>query len=494
MSAVTRSAVPDRSMLPPDHPILPPAVGRLVRNPAWWMFAVLVILGVWQLAAAFGDDVMRYPRAALLAMVLFALHGAFLIWLLRRIDYLEPEPPALLAAALAWGGLVATSNALRANTAADSILVKLFPPAFVRAWGAAIEGPTNEEILKSLGIVTVILLARRHLNSVMDGVIYGAFVGLGFQEVENVVYALHNAAADNSDTVAPAWRMFLIRGLIGGLWSHAVYSAIAGAGIAYAVLRRDRPTAVRAMVVSIAFAIAWSAHFLWNSPLLTNVLGTADGRLGLLISLLVKGTLVLTALLVIIGVARRHEYRDFARHLSRMDDPTLASPAEIRALRTGRARRTARWNAYVIGGWSAQRATKHIQRHQADLAALMDRVETDPDSAVREHRALATSLHGLRTDRTALGLAVNETAHVAAVDTEPARRTVAGWLSVAAGLASVAFPPAVLLPIGLLTWEVRRARIARRTADPRLLTGLILGVALCGVWLIVWATTAAHIT
>jgi RsiW-degrading membrane proteinase PrsW (M82 family) len=473
----------------PDGPIAPAMLRRLARTPAWWLFAVLITIGVIELGWAFGDSAARYPIAIGAAVALFALHGAFLIWVLRRLDYLEPEPVSLLAAALAWGGLVATSSAIRANAAAESILTKLLAPAFVRAWGAAIEGPTNEEILKSLGIVALLLLARRDVNSVMDGVIYGAFIGIGFQEVENIAYSLNAAAAADVDSAGPVWQMFLIRGLLGGAWSHAVYTAIVGAGIAYAVLRRDRPLALRAAAVVAAFATAWAGHFLWNSPLLTTTLGAVGSGPGLVVTMVVKGGLVLGTLLVVIGFARRSEYRTLASHLYRLDDPGLASGPEIRALRTGRSRRTARWNAYVLGGLPAGRAMKHIQRNQADIAARLARVQQDPGYAITAHSALGQSLSGVRRQKAAL-----VTRGVYDVDAYPARSTMSGWLSVVGGLATVLFPPAIAVPAGLFAWRVRRSRARHRTADPRLLTGLLIGLTLLAVWLIIRASSAAQIT
>jgi hypothetical protein len=115
-------------------PTPPPApIHRAWREPARWPVAGLITFGLVEVFVIFGPGVIRRPAPMLFAAVLFGLHGAFLIWVLRRLDYLEPI--ALLAPALAWGGIVATSNAVRANVAADSILTKLYPSTFVQRWG-----------------------------------------------------------------------------------------------------------------------------------------------------------------------------------------------------------------------------------------------------------------------------------------------------------------------------------------------------------------------
>ncbi len=461
----------------PDQPISPPGVRRVLADPAWWMFAVLIVFGAVVLTLAFGSAAVRYPVPLIAGVVLFGLHGAVLIWVLHTLDYLEPEPVSMLAAALAWGGLVATAAALRANTAGEDILTRLFPPAFVRVWGAAIEGPTNEEILKSLGIVALLLLGRRHLNSVMDGVIYGAFVGLGFQEVENLTYTLNVAASQDSNTIGPAWQMFIVRGLLAGLWSHTVYSAIIGAGIAYAVLRQDRPVAIRIAVVAVAFAAGWAAHFFWNSPLLTDPLSRISGNFGSLLSMFVKGFLVLGTLVVITHFARRTEYRALSGRLTAVANPVLATPAEIAALRTGRTRRIARWNSFVRGGRRAQRATRKLQRYQADVSvALAENRPPPPELA---------ALYATRQRLTAAG--------VVEADAVRAPRTWTGRLSMVVAVATALLPFLVVIPFGLAAWQVGVARRQRRTVDPRLLSAATLSLVLAVLWVLTVIANAAHV-
>lgn len=474
MSAYVPTAYPDQPISPPG---LRSGLRRVLSDPAWWMFAILIIFGTTVLVEAFGSAAVRYPVPLIAGIVLFGLHGAFLIWILHSLDYLEPEPISMLAAALAWGGLVATGSALRANTAGEDILTRLFPPAFVRVWGAAIEGPTNEEILKSLGIVALLLVGRRHLNSVMDGVIYGAFVGLGFQEVENLTYTLNVAASQDSNTIGPAWQMFIVRGLLAGLWSHAVYSALVGAAIAYAVLRTDRPTVVRVAVVVVGFAAAWSAHFFWNSPLLTDPLAQIGGDVGSIVSLLVKGGLVLGTLLVIIHFARRTEYRLLSGRLMAVANPYLATPLEIKALRTGGTRRTARWNSFVRGGRRAHRETRHLQRFQADISvALAANLPPPPE---------LTALYATRERLRMAG--------VTEADGVPGRKTWTGRLSIMFALATVVLPYLVVIPLGLFAWGVVAARRQHRTADRRLLTAAIMAVAFAVIWLVVVVVNATHI-
>ena len=63
-------------------------------------------------------------------------------------------------------------------------------PAAASTWGPAVTGAAVEELVKVAGVVAIALLAPRQINSVVDGFVYGALVGLGFQVVENIVFAL----------------------------------------------------------------------------------------------------------------------------------------------------------------------------------------------------------------------------------------------------------------------------------------------------------------
>ena len=158
------------------------------------------------------------------------------------IDYLQREPGLPRLVALAWGGLVATSAAIAGGAAAANLIAKLGSPTFAAEWGPALGAATVEEMLKALGVVAIVLVAAAGLRSVVDGFVYGALVGLGFQVVENVDLRGQRgrAVAEGTDRVGPVVATFLLRGVLGGLWSHALFTAIAGAGIAYAVVNRHR--------------------------------------------------------------------------------------------------------------------------------------------------------------------------------------------------------------------------------------------------------------
>ena len=57
-----------------------------------------------------------------------------------------------------------------------------------------------EELSKGLAIFGMVVFLRREFDGVLDGIIYGVFVGIGFAATENVIYYLKNyqSLADSS--------------------------------------------------------------------------------------------------------------------------------------------------------------------------------------------------------------------------------------------------------------------------------------------------------
>jgi protease PrsW len=344
-----------------------------LRLPAFWVLVVALAIGLWRMSMLVSAAFVRFPVATMVAAALFILYAVPFVIVARSIDFFEPEPALLVGAAVGWGAVVATMTAISGNTAARAIVAKLVSPAFATAWGPAIIGPTLEEVLKTLGVVVIVLVARRQVNSVADGAVYGAFVGLGFQCVENFVDACNAVAlAGRGDSAQPVIVTFLLRGFLAGLWSHTLFSALAGAGVAYFVVHRHNQPFARRLGVAVAgVAGAWLFHFVWNSPWFAN--GFGYGGLGVLAGLIVKGApaLVLIALLVRSASGREADF--YVGTLLTLGDPRIISTREVAALRTGRRRVAARRYAYARSGRVGKKGVRDLQRAQAALALDLSR-------------------------------------------------------------------------------------------------------------------------
>jgi RsiW-degrading membrane proteinase PrsW (M82 family) len=322
------------------------------------------------------------------AVVLFAGYAIPFIAIVRSLDFFEREPPLLLLAALGWGALVATSAAVRGDSAVHDLLAKLVSPGFAASWGPAVAAPTVEEPVKILGVVLIVLVARAQVNSVLDGFVYGAFVGLGFQVVEDIVYALTAVAlAGHGDSPAPVIGTFLLRGFLGGLWSHTLFSALAGGGIAYAALHHDRPAWRRVGAAAGALAGAWLLHFSWNSPLLAD--GFGYGGVDVLAALLIKGAPALLLVALLIRAAGRREAGYYLDQLA--GDARVATPRELAALGSARTRAAARRYALQRCGRPGRRAVHRLQRAQAQLALEVSR----GGARATRYRAAALAERGL---------------------------------------------------------------------------------------------------
>lgn len=378
--------VPPRSArTAPVHPTPAWAVARKsLLLPAFWLVALLMAVGAARTVLLIRHAVAEFPVATITALALFAVYAVPFWLFVAALDYLEREPPLLLATAFGWGGLVATTISAPGSTAIQNMLAKAYSPGFAAAWGSAIAGPTVEEVVKTLGIVAIVLVARAQINSVLDGVIYGSLVGLGFQVVEDVVYAVNAvAAAGRGDDVGPVVATFFVRGFLAGLWSHTLFSALAGAGVASVLVRTDRTVRFRIGVAVACFLGAWACHFVWNSPLLAVEVG--DNGYALIAVLLAKGIPPMLAILLLVRTARHREADYYTQQLAALDDLAIATPAELRVLSMGHMRANARRYAYARVGVLGRRAVRRLQRAQARLALELSRAPATHESAAVSH-------------------------------------------------------------------------------------------------------------
>ncbi|MDP9798337.1 RsiW-degrading membrane proteinase PrsW (M82 family) [Catenuloplanes nepalensis] len=360
--------------------VLPTPEGALSRGallmPAFWVLALLLAVGAVRMAVFLRESVTIYPVATVVAVVLFALYAVPFWIFVGGLDFLEREPPTLLATAFAWGALVATSVAIPGAGALHNVLAKLVSPEFAADWGAAIAGPTVEETVKVLGVFAIVLVAAAQVNSPLDGAVYGAMVGLGFQVAEDVVFAVNAVAVEGQgDRVSPVVITFFLRGFLAGLWSHTLFGALAGVGVGYLVVRTDRRLTRRAGIALLAFAGSWACHFLWNTPILLD--GPVEGALGVLLILVIKGIPPLLLIAYVVRAAHGREADYYVSLLADLGDPEIATEAELRALGSGTRRAAARGYAFGRAGIRGRRVVRRLQQAQAHLAVSLSRANGD---------------------------------------------------------------------------------------------------------------------
>ncbi|WP_307833960.1 PrsW family intramembrane metalloprotease, partial [Actinoplanes regularis] len=366
----------------------------LTRLPAFWVVLVLLAAGAVRMSQILAKFLQTYPIATITALGLFGLLAVPFWFFVQELDFLEREPAALLVVAFAWGGLVATSVSIPGSTALENLIAKLGSPGLAAEWGAALAGPTVEEIAKTLGVVAIVVIARSQVNSVLDGVVYGSLVGLGFQIVEDIVFAIGAVAlAGQGDDVRPVVTTFLVRGFLAGVWSHTLFGALAGAGIGYLVVSVDRSWWRRIAMAALALFGAWASHVLWNSPLFRDGLG--NGAVALLAVLVFKGLPPLLLILYLVRRAHDREAEYYVARLAGLDDPEVITEGEMRALGSGSRRAAARRHAADQAGNKARATVRRLQRAQARLAVELSRAPEHAEQhhcEVREHRATLKAL------------------------------------------------------------------------------------------------------
>jgi protease PrsW len=368
--------------------------GTLMRMPAFWIVLGVLAVGTVRMSQIAGRFFTAYPLATATSVALFALLAVPFWFFVTELDFLEREPTALLVLAFAWGGLVATSVSIPGSAALEDLVAKLGSPHLAADWGAALAGPTVEEIAKTLGVVAIMLIARAQINSVLDGIVYGAMVGLGFQIVEDVVFSLAAVSlAGQGDQVQPVVATFLLRGFLSGIWSHTLFGALSGAGLGYLVVHHDRGRTHRVGVALLGVFGAWASHVLWNSPIFSDGLG--NGLLGLFAVLLLKGLPPLVLVLLIVRRVHDKEADYYVGQLAALGNAELITDGELAVLGSGARRAAARRHARARAGTPAQAAVRRLQRAQARLAVELSRESVSADHPCAEIRRQREVLVGL---------------------------------------------------------------------------------------------------
>ncbi|WP_250037809.1 PrsW family intramembrane metalloprotease [Paractinoplanes maris] len=233
-------------------------------NPAFWVYVIGVGAGAIGMIKYFGPGLGGTYRLAVTSGIVF--FGIYLIpWLLflRRQNRYTAQPGKLLATGFVWGAVAATFwIALPANTALLEIWTKLLGPAGANTWGAGFSAPIDEEWSKGLGLILLIALAPRLVRSAYDGFIIGAFIGLGFQVSEDILYAYNNATASfGVGQLESSLFILALRGFV-GITSHALFSAVFCAGVMWILGRAPGERRVgRGILACLA---AMFLHFAWD--------------------------------------------------------------------------------------------------------------------------------------------------------------------------------------------------------------------------------------
>lgn len=195
------------------------------------------------------DNVLLYSVIA--AVIPVILYVGLIYW----VDRYEKEPWWLLSAAFLWGAIPGALLAVFFNSLLSLPFYAFFSESAADLASGGLVAPVVEEIAKALVLFLILVVQRHELDSPLDGIIYGAMVGMGFAMVENVLYYV-SAFGENGAT---GWNTIVVmRGVIFGL-NHALYTALTGLGIALARTSRNPWVRIGAPFLGLAAAIALHA-------------------------------------------------------------------------------------------------------------------------------------------------------------------------------------------------------------------------------------------
>lgn len=174
------------------------------------------------------------------------------------IDRNEKEPWRMLLVSFLWGAIISATIAGLLNGIARSRLGVSFSVA-----------PFTEELTKGAVLFLIFRYASEEFDDALDGIIYGALVGIGFAMTENAAYFMSKSPSPEIVEQMRTFQFFL-RVVLKGLAGHATYTAITGLGLGLSRGRSRRW--LKIMLPMLGLAIAVLAHALWNSGTVRNML------------------------------------------------------------------------------------------------------------------------------------------------------------------------------------------------------------------------------
>jgi RsiW-degrading membrane proteinase PrsW (M82 family) len=303
---------------------------------------------------------------ALFAAVLpVPLYASLILWLDRH----EKEPPALLLAAFFWGAVVATLISLVLNSGAGMIIRAILGPEWASAIGASVVAPIVEETAKGVALVLLFLLARNEFNNVVDGIVYGGLIGLGFAMTENVLYF---GRAHAQGGLAGVGVLFFMRVILGGL-NHSLYTGMTGAGLGYS--REAQGTIMKLAAPIAGFVGAILLHALWNgSATLLGFAGLRNVSPVVQLFVIIPGMALVLALpglvtLVLLAMGGwKREVRVIQDHLKDEVEGGTVSVAELKILGSARTRLSLLRGALSKAGPQGWMMLRRLHELQVDLA------------------------------------------------------------------------------------------------------------------------------
>lgn len=320
--------------------------------------------------------------ALALALALGALPLLIYTLILWWFDRYEREPWPLLAAAFLWGALPAAFLSVVVGLLLDVPLAWLLASDGLAypLVSSSVAAPLVEEAMKALGLGLLFLMFRDEIDSLFDGLLYGAVIGFGFGAVENALYLVV------SENVTALLSLAGVRSVLFGL-NHAMYTSFIG--VAFAAAYLSRRTWLRLMLPLAGYGMAALAHASHNAGL--TMVEVSPLGLGFTLAADALGVAFLFALVL---VTRLREGRIVARYLAGEIEQGNLNATEVARVSAVFGRELARIKRLLSGDLDGWRRLGRFQHACAELAFAKRRMAEDGDlpEAVMNLRAQVAAL------------------------------------------------------------------------------------------------------
>lgn len=195
--------------------------------------------------------------ASLIAAIVPMFTYMVIIWWLDRN---EREPFWMVLLCFVWGGTGAIVLAIIGSILFQIPLATLIvtvatdPGELIDLSGAVIVAPLVEEATK--GVFLLVIALSRRFDGVVDGVVYGGAIGLGFGMTENFMYFL------SYGTTPASWLFIVVVRTLFSAVMHCMATASLGAIIGYA---KFKGLGWKMLLIPAGYGVAVFLHFAWNA-------------------------------------------------------------------------------------------------------------------------------------------------------------------------------------------------------------------------------------
>ena len=189
-----------------------------------------------------------------------ALLASFLvIAVIRFLDVIEREPWWAIAVSFVIG-LMTVIPAIVLSLLGSVFWTQLLgPEAPLEMLATVVTAPVVEEAVKAAGVLLLLLVIRREMNSLTDFVVYACVVAVAFEFCENTLYLWSRLSTPEGSALA--WLTEFNARTVASAGMHALYSAWIGFGLWCLVRGRGL---VRKVASAGGFILAILLHALNN--------------------------------------------------------------------------------------------------------------------------------------------------------------------------------------------------------------------------------------